>query len=207
MRAAKTVTKQTAQAWNLEELLRAPGETPQSIWKQAVALVRHRRIREWENAYSQTPELQAAFRQTLKEIDWDLSAEQVVTAYDNELATEIKQGLSARHTNATKSPATFGRWTRLPPPPSSPPQPNANPWDVTLREGVSRSPSRTLQPTVKQQPKTTSVIVIDDTPSLEDVIREYLDKQKKTDIAYKEYFAMVRQGRDLVMLVRNSIDV
>jgi hypothetical protein len=39
------------------------------------------RIREWEDAYLQAPQLQLAFKQSLKEIDWDLNAEQVVTAY------------------------------------------------------------------------------------------------------------------------------
>lgn len=206
MRNVKTTTKQVAQTWNLEELLRSMEETSDSIWKKALAVVRYRRIQEWEEAYSLAPVLQQTFKQTLKDIDWDLSAKQVVTAYDNELAMEIRKGLSARHTYATRPIAAVPAW-RLPPPASAPPQVKADPQDSPLGGGVSHSPSRTLQPTPKQQPGANSVIVIDDCPSLEDVIREYLDKQKKTNIGYKEYFAMVRQGRDLVLLLRNSIDI
>ena len=202
MRGQKSLTKQIAQAWNLDQLLRSPDETSQSIWKKAVAVVRQRRIREWEDASNKIPPLEQAFKETLKDIDWDLNAEQVVTAYDNDLATKIKEGLTARQANATARPnATIpGRW-RLPPPAPSSCQPNTNRQDSPLRARVSPSPPRTAEPTVNHQPH-----AIDGTPSLENVIVEYLAKQKQTEISYRNYFAMVRRARDLVLLPMDFID-
>jgi hypothetical protein len=172
----------------LNELLLRPDKTPKSIWKTALAVVRQRRIKDWEDAFTKVPELRRAFEETVEQIDWDLNAEEVVTAYDADLAMEIKQGLNGRPVKAT-----------------TPNVPRRSLGGRIPRFRIStggRIPNRrsTIPGSIPfaGADQQASISVVGESPSLENVITEYLEKQKQTDISYKDYFAIVRRGRDMV---------
>lgn len=148
MRNQKQKIKLAAATWNLDLLLSC-GASPDSIWTKAMAHVRHRRIQEWEEVFAlRSEDKQRVFRETVKQINWDLPAEQVVMACDEELAKKIREGLGRTQSMRTAVPEVDRRDSGLAQP--TPPQSTATPRDSAIRVRRPGSPPPTWQPTVQQ---------------------------------------------------------